>query len=459
MRRWPPGLERLTARLLLLALLGAGCEQVGTVGIGFDSNTSQIAWVDLPFAPPSDIDVLFVVDDSASMQPAQAALARSLATLIGALNPAASAAKPRHFHLGVVTSDLGAGMSSSGECALFGDAGLLVPLGRAAPTDCVAPNGRFLDVDQAGGDNLPAGRTLVQTLGCMLAVGATGCGFAQPLEAAYRALTDTNTNAGFVRDDALLVVVFISGQDDCSAPVDSALFDAARGDLGRFDSFRCVSAGVSCGNPPQPPSVGDPRSDCSAASGGLLYDLSRYRELFFGATGLKRDPNQVQLVMSAAPPAPVWVQNDAEGDPQLQPSCSAGSLSGLPAVRLLALAANSPRSLTASICSAGADDYLFDTLATDLDSADGTEACLPAPIANPDDPDCMVSDGGLAIASCADSSGVTPCWELATRGNCVPIYNPHTRDDEQLALTIRRASITPPVTALTARCRVIDARN
>ena len=77
--------------------------------------------------------------------------------------------------------------------------------------------------------------------------------------------------------------------------------------------------------------------------------------------------------MSAAPQAPVWVESDDQGNPQLQPSCSAGGLSGLPAVRLLALAAGSPRSLTASICSAGADDYLFDTVAMELNAADGNE--------------------------------------------------------------------------------------
>ena len=67
---------------------------------------------------------------------------------------------------------------------------------------------------------------------------ATGCGYEQPLEAALKALwpaTDTSveflygeghgagTNAGFLRDDSLLIVVVITDEDDCSAEESAAV--------------------------------------------------------------------------------------------------------------------------------------------------------------------------------------------------------------------------------------------
>ena len=53
----------------------------------------------------------------------------------------------------------------------------------------------------------------------MTSFGDVGCGFQQPLEATYLALHgDVPENAGFLRDDALLVVVYIVDKDDCSVP-------------------------------------------------------------------------------------------------------------------------------------------------------------------------------------------------------------------------------------------------
>ena len=61
--------------------------------------------------------------------------------------------------------------------------------------------------------------------GCIAAVGSAGCGFEAPLEAVYRVLTTPAINPGFLRDDALLVVILMTDEDDCSAPPDTTLFD------------------------------------------------------------------------------------------------------------------------------------------------------------------------------------------------------------------------------------------
>jgi len=74
---------------------------------------------------------------------------------------------------------------------------------------------------------------------CVPSIGSEGCGFEQPLEAMLKALwpaSDTSVeflegqghgegdNAGFLREDSLLIVIVVSDEDDCSAS-DPALFD------------------------------------------------------------------------------------------------------------------------------------------------------------------------------------------------------------------------------------------
>jgi hypothetical protein len=265
------------------------------------------------------------------------------------------------------------------------------------------------------------------------------------------------SNYGFLRDGALLVVAVLADQDDCSAPPDSSLFDPDDNILGPPGPFRCTAAGMACGNPPHPPSVQDsgPRSDCTPAPGiGTLYDVQRYADFFFTAAGVKRNPNDVRLVMLAAPSSPVQVATDGSGHAQLVPSCSApgdDSFTALPGVRLSALAAVSPRDALASICAAGADDFALGTIATSLGAEASAAPCLPAPIANTADPKCEVDDeNGNPLPSCAHGGGA-PCWELTSQPDCVPIANPRTHTTDRYALAVRPSA--PPM--VTGRCQVL----
>ena len=97
MLRWPAE--------LLLPILVAGCDVQGTVGLAFDPDQWAPAWVELMFAPHQDVDVLFVVDNTGTMAPKQAALVAALGGFAGQL----SSGTARQFHFGVVTTDLGAG--------------------------------------------------------------------------------------------------------------------------------------------------------------------------------------------------------------------------------------------------------------------------------------------------------------------------------------------------------------
>ena len=74
-----------------------------------------------------------------------------------------------------------------------------------------------------GGRHINYSGTLPDALSCISSVGDAGCGLEAPLEAMKRALDGSHPeNAGFVRRGALLAVVILTDEDDCSA--DPALF-------------------------------------------------------------------------------------------------------------------------------------------------------------------------------------------------------------------------------------------
>lgn len=71
-----------------------------------------------------------------------------------------------------------------------------------------------------GGSNLPEGVSMSQALACYAPQGINGCGYEAQLESAYRALglslEPSQDSFGFMRDDALLMLVFITDEADCS---------------------------------------------------------------------------------------------------------------------------------------------------------------------------------------------------------------------------------------------------
>jgi hypothetical protein len=61
----------------------------------------------------------------------------------------------------------------------------------------------------------------------------------------HRALDNNPANAGFIRQDAFLAVIFLADEDDCSMS-DVALLGPDGGPLGPQQSFRCTRFGVTC---------------------------------------------------------------------------------------------------------------------------------------------------------------------------------------------------------------------
>jgi hypothetical protein len=216
----------------------------------------RVEFKDIPVNLNRNVDILFVVDDSGSMLDKQQNLKDNFPNFINVLNTIQGGLPD--VHIGVVTSDMGTkadgvatpgpgvGGVGQGGCANTGKDGKL-QLGQATGvtgnfiSDIKLPDGSRQDNYGGGGSSMG----LAQKFGQMASVGAAGCGFEQHLHAMHRALDNNPANAGFIRQDAFLAVIFLADEDDCSM-ADIALLGPDGGPLGPQQSFRCTRFGVTC---------------------------------------------------------------------------------------------------------------------------------------------------------------------------------------------------------------------
>ncbi len=488
-------------------------------------------------AAQNKVDLLFMVDNSGSMKLKQQQLNAQFKNLIGRLDDFAAHGRPASYHIGVVTSDYGTGANKpTMNKNPHGDGGNLVNVGAAAAMDCRQidtrmrvngdPSGNFIVYDQThpGADgkpsnNFPSGQDLAKTFTCMASVGDGGCGMEHQLESVYQALKPAalaagQNNAGFLRPEALLVVVFVTDEDDCSAPDDDDLFSndmatlpdgmKAFDALGTYQSFRCTEWGIKCNGK----RVGRGKllatNGCeplTRTEGGRLYDISRYTDFFFGGAsrGVKSDPKQVILASIAAPPYPFetlfTTNNRARPYPQdpaicdnvtqlsmdgkscsvvLKPSCAPNdpNHSGDPAVRLnWVVSHQDPENLPKSKASICDNDYS----ATLNDIADKIvnaikPSCVP-PFDNPDRPQCLVEDHihdcvSPALNSrqdysfCDNVNHQTPCWRTcqvaSTDGGCAvdQVLVKLCRQGDPSDATCAACDDTPPAALPGAGCKL-----
>ena len=383
------------ARIWLFALVLAACH---------DSNSSlpdSTVVADAPFGTRTKVDVLFVIDDSTTTLAKQYALRTRFGSLEQALVQRAID-QPLDYHLGAITADLGAAQTTVATCHPDGDGAKLQAFGKAEPQNCGEfnlTNGNFISYNQRTGGapdtNFTGVTALADALTCITAVGNDGCDYPQPLEAAYRALHDTTIleNEGFLRSDAMLVIVWVTDGDDCSAPTDSDLFDGTITSYGALRRFRCTNYGVTCNGSLAPyASSGGPLTGCTAAANppGKLNDVSQYITYFTEAAvagGLKDDPRDVVLVAFDAPTEPfdVELQDTTSTLPcspvsdtcavTLQHSCISANdedLWGDPSVRLDTVISSAGQHLQNSVCN---DSYL--TGVQDLEQLIATAAATP----------------------------------------------------------------------------------
>jgi len=241
------------------------------------------------------------------------------------------------LRIGIVTTDVGAGNYSLPTCEVAGgDGGKLQNnprvTGCKAPWDpwiAYSPNTKTSNVPGATSDHL---QRVKDAFACIAPVGITGCGFEQPLESARRALDPKlAVNPGFIRKNAVLVVIFITDEDDCSAQ-NPQLFDSQQSALGPLSSSLCFAFGVTCDINDR--NQAGPRKNCVPAdSASWLHPITGYDAFF---KGLKQ-PGWVVLGAITGPGQPVAVGKDGP-NPMLEPSCNTvGAGSAVPAIRIQSL--------------------------------------------------------------------------------------------------------------------------
>jgi hypothetical protein len=390
------------------------------------------------------LDLLFVVDDSPSMLDKQNNMTASFSAFVSVLATAPGGLPD--LHIGVITTDVGTkgaddaqpgpaiGQPGNGGCANLGDAGILQTNGATSLSD------RYIsDVsDGAGGRTTNYTGTLASVFTQLASVGATGCGFEQPLHAIRLALDSTTTqNAGFLRSNARLGIILLSDEDDCSLK-HSTLFGPDSTTLGPLQSFRCTRFGVTCdvggATPDAMNQVGTKQMCRSNESSAYVADVARYVSFL---QGLKADRRDIAFgaIVGAETPYQVEARSPPGGGtatPALAHSCMYSGAQGQevadPPARIADFASRLPRSTVASVCSSSLSSVMT-SMAQRMKSLVG-ESCLDRAIAMPANCEAFdVTANGTetALPACTASSGL-PCFTIVTDATACPA-GPHLKAD------------------------------
>jgi hypothetical protein len=407
--------------------------------------------------PHKDVDLLFVAASSAGMAAKQQALAAAFPALLKALEGAGGGLPD--VRAGVVSSDLGAPGSRLAGCEL-GDRAVL----RAPPAGCAAAlnlQGRFLITLDGGTRGNFAGDAGAAFSCLTSALGSAGCGFEQPLAAARRALDigqplgQPLENDGFLRAGALLGVMILSDEDDCSVPAGTDLFEPSAARYGPQGAFRCSEFGHLCnGQRPQRVATSAPLTGCVSAEGaGKLTPVSDTVAFFRSLV----PPERLLVSVVAGPVDPYAVRLDG-ATAQLAPSCSSSTVGdAAPSVRLQQFArAFGARGDFSSACQEDLSPAMA-RFGQAIVQQLGTTCLLAAPAhTSSAAPDCWVTEsaGGLGrdvqLPRCG-TGGPWPCWSLvSSRARC---------ETSGYELRVERGEADPlPGTVDTLRCRVCTSQ-
>ncbi len=217
--------------LSLFCFWGFGCQDYGFEEVPWTVLSEGGEFIDVPVS--HDADILFVVDNSGSMAGEQAQLGKSFEAFQKKLDENFG---PGRYRIAVVTT----GLESPGcpPCDTL-------PAGRSCINE-TGENGRFQDrrgcifengacQSEPGGDapvfdfvTDPSCRIVGSqnkscfydsaTLRGTVMAGVEGCGYERGLAAAKYALSKNlleTYNAGFLHEDAVLIVVIVSDEEDC----------------------------------------------------------------------------------------------------------------------------------------------------------------------------------------------------------------------------------------------------
>ena len=457
--------RRPAARLLpllapaLAALAGCPDRTIAEV----HPSQGRVESKDIPVAANRDIDILFLIDDSSSMKDKQDNLASNfpqfidvLATIQGGLP---------NVHIGITTSDMGTSATNgvgatNGGCTGTGRAGKLQVLGAPGVT------GKFLSDTVSASDPLTRTRNytgdLATTFATMAtAVGTVGCGFEQHLEAIKTALDPAGPaasfNAGFIRPSALLAIIIIADEDDCSLSDNALIEGADESPLGPLVSFRCTRYGVTCdvgGATPDEMNVVGTKTQChSNETGDHLTKVSGYVDF---VKGLKADPKSVIVALVGGPAVPVATEKRTDAQhatpiPALAHACEYTGASGKevadPSVRQSEFINAFPnRGTTTTICDSDLTGGLAQ-IAQLIKDASGNACMTGTPVVPYDCSVSTVENPGASqvetiLHECMDETDTdlspnAPCWALvADAAQCAT-------SPGDLKLRVKRNGVAP----------------
>ncbi|MCA9706534.1 MAG: hypothetical protein KDK70_11845 [Myxococcales bacterium] len=350
------------------------------------------------------VDILFVVDNTGSMGDEQGLMVQGVNALLDALD---GANPPVGYRIGVTTTDNG-----NPWCAGTGpEAGSLRATScRSRPTEFVFEGAQTIDayavacenvcaldsftitdakpwieVDGLAGTANVAVDQVRDAIRCMLPQGIDGCGFESQLESAWKAVrrfdTDDDASFGFHRDGALLVILFITDEADCSYNNDWETIFLPEGnrvfwsdpDAPAPSSAVCWNAGVACiGSgiyedcmPVDLDADGNELPATSADDLAVLRPVERYTEEFSAVGAYVAAINGVNadgtVTYADSVADPVY-----QSDFGIGPGCESGETRAVPPVRLRAVideVNSDPEPAMFSICNANYSST-FESLAS-----------------------------------------------------------------------------------------------
>ncbi len=311
--------------LAALVVTGAFACTAPIIPIGSDLDLGYLEVVDIPPVMNQDLDLLFVVDNSETMGGRQLALTHSFDKLMTHLEFVGGGVP--NLHVAVVSTDMGVSYAydSVPGCSFAGDDGKLQATPRIP--DCPAPEDAFLR-DYSDGDerstNFGDGDRSA-AFACISTLGTDGCGFEQPLRAMQRALDGSNSaNDGFLRSDAVLGIVFLTDEDDCSV-TDYNMFRPDQN--GEVDKYRCFANGVICSD--------DVRSRFTGCKSNPYSEFMPHVDAYADfISDLKFDTDSIVVTGMMGDSSMVEVAVSVDDEPQRIPVCVEDGAPTYPAVRL-----------------------------------------------------------------------------------------------------------------------------
>ncbi|HEY5282301.1 MAG TPA: hypothetical protein VIM14_05875 [Polyangia bacterium] len=275
---------RLTfAALAVSTATWAGCGRSTTLHVP-DASTTVTFTVPVT-SPIRLLDLVFMIDNSA-MAPKVAKMTAQFPKLIAALQDPNDNNSLPDLRIAIIDSDLGTGGAyTSGSCgpktladgttSPYGDLGRF-QMPNARSCGVTSADAMWLEYTKGKPVNFTGDINTVFT--CLASgLGPLGCGEEHPLQAFEFALVAGGIgNEGqhaMIRQNALLTLVFITDEDDCSAAMNDGMFGDKTELRGESASLRCATRAHQCGgqnltmSPPGYPtttSFSAPLSTCAA---------------------------------------------------------------------------------------------------------------------------------------------------------------------------------------------------